>query len=151
MLERRGSIICKIPLRYGKRGGPRTDKHSAYAKRDRALFRLGFASYGDYLKSPLWKVIREAKLAVDPRCECCGDKAVQIHHLSYTRKVLIGKLRRKLVSVCPGCHQKIEFRADGMKRSFVAANKQAQKLLRRVGKWDGHTRHGSKPAQPDSS
>ncbi len=139
------SIIFKMPARYAKRRGPRCAEHNAYKQRDEVLFRLGFASYRDYLKSELWKLIREAKLAVDPKCEICNSVAGQVHHIAYNRQVLQGKNRRKLVSVCEECHCKIEFHPpDGRKRSFESAYKKTKQLLRRVGKWDDHTRHGDK-------
>ncbi len=134
------SIIFRIPARYGKRRGPMPGR-TPYQKRDEVLFRLGFASYGDYLKSPLWKVIREAKLAVDERCECCGDKAQQVHHLEYKRTVLTGKERHKLVSVCEPCHVKIEFTSEGQKRSFEGTLKKAKRMLVAAGRWEEHKRH----------
>lgn len=139
------SIIFRMPARYAKRRGPRCTEHDAYKQRDVVLFRMGFASYRDYLKSQLWKVIRDAKLAVDPRCEICdGSLANQVHHIAYNREVLQGKNRRKLVSTCGDCHTKIEFHSDGRKRSFESAYKKTRQLLRKVGKWDDHTRHGDK-------
>lgn len=136
------SIINKIPFRYLKRRGPRCAKHDGYKKRDEVLFRLGFASYRDYLRSNAWKAIREAKLAIDPQCEICGDKAQQVHHISYRKNTLTGKNPRGLVSVCESCHTKIEKRPDGTKRNFEAAFKTTKRMLKKVGKWEAHTKRG---------
>jgi hypothetical protein len=114
------------------------DPPSAYGKRDQVLFRMGFASYCDYLRSPAWKAIREAKIAIDPRCEICGDKSQQVHHLAYNRQVLSGRDPRKLMCVCAGCHRRIEFTAKGKKRTFAASLRTAKRLLISVGRWEEH-------------
>lgn len=134
------SIVFKIPPRYGKRRGSPNRCKAVNAKRDEVLFRLGFASYQDYLRSPLWAGIRTAKLEATPRCECCGDKAQQVHHMTYTRSVLDGKRPHQLVCVCESCHVKIEFAEDGSKRSFEAGMKKAKRMLKKAGNWEAHGR-----------
>ena len=137
-LTRMASIIFKIPARNGKRRGPSDARSTMSFKRDKVLFKLGFASYRDYLKSALWKGIRAAKLADEPACELCGCAASQVHHLDYSHSCLIGKKPWKLVCVCDQCHRKVEYRADGSKRNFEAAMKKTRELLRKQGAWEKH-------------
>lgn len=114
----------------------------AYEGRDKVLFRMGFASYREYLKSDLWAAVRTAVLSAQPLCEICNAPASCLHHLSYRVLCLKGKCPYHLVSLCSQCHHRIEFCHDGKKRSFEAANKQVKKLLRKTGNWTRHTRRG---------
>ena len=138
-----GSIIFKGPARYAKyqhqkkQGKPR--RATAYSIRNEVLKKIGFMSYAEYLESQLWKVIREAKLAVDPGCEICGVPAQAIHHISYKYSALVGKNRRALVSICNDCHNKIEFTEGGKKRGFKRGLKIARRLLLASGRWAIHT------------
>lgn len=142
------SIIFKGPARYAKHRGrsrkPRRRIGTAYATRDEVLIRMGFGSYAEYLESPFWKAIRDAKLAVDPNCELCDVPATEVHHLSYRRGALSGKKRHALVSICRKCHHRVEIRPGGSKRNFEGVLKMTRKLLRRRGKWEEHTRRGAK-------
>lgn len=124
------SIIFTISPRCGKRHGPRPGNESAYNQRDKVLMRLGFASYRDYLRSALWKELREEKLAANARCEICGDKAQIVHHISYRRNSLAGKHLGGLVSLCNRCHCRVELREDGTKRGFEATLKKTKRLLK---------------------
>ena len=151
--QRKSSRWCR-----GKRaGGPvfrkrKDSRGTAYPKRDAILLSMGFASYGDYLKSSLWKAIRFAKVSADPCCEIClASKVQHVHHIAYNLQTLKGKHRRKLVSVCADCHHKIEFRPDGTKRNFEGAMKKTRKMLRRNNLWHLHKRNrvtGLAPAEP---
>ena len=143
------SIIFKGPARYCK------DRHEAkrgrrrftpYRKRDEILLSIGFESYADYLTSPLWKLIRDAKIAVDPTCELCGLPAQEVHHISYRKNVLIGKHQWSLLSVCCGCHKRIEFTESGKKRTFYEVHSTVKRLLKASGRWFAHTRKGAKKA-----
>lgn len=135
------SIIFRIPPKCGKRRGPKPGHKTAYQKRDEVLFRMGFASYRDYLRSPLWRAIRDAKLAVDPKCEICGaSKSQQVHHIAYSFKVMKGNNQRALVSTCQECHCKIEFCQDGTKRNFEGTRKKTKELLKLRNGWEKHTR-----------
>lgn len=89
-----------------------------YEHRDAVLKRLGFESYGDYLKSDLWASIRSRVFDRDGgRCRGCGKKAAQVHHFSYGDVTMRGEILDRLISVCLRCHRKIEFK-NGRKRSF---------------------------------
>lgn len=114
------------------------------AKRDKALFDLGFASYRDYLRSDLWKAIRAAVLETTPKCELCDSKAQHVHHLRYTRQSLTARARWALVAICAECHRKVEFDEDGRKRHFAAVYKQTKILMKLAGKWDDHKRQRAK-------
>jgi len=102
---------------------------------------MGFASYRDYLRSPLWKSIRAAKLEASPQCEICStSKAAQVHHLRYSVDALAGKNAWPLVSTCRECHTRIEFNREGKKRPYYMAAKKTKSLLGRNRAWDEHNR-----------
>ena len=86
--------------------------------RARTLFYLGFNSYKEYLRSKLWRGIRQRVFAAKGRqCVLCGRKAAQIHHRSYDRATLLGLILTFLEPICKRCHEKIEFTETGRKRS----------------------------------
>ena len=43
-------------------------------------------NYKEYLESFAWKAIKQVKLQEQPNCECCGEPATTVHHLSYERR-----------------------------------------------------------------
>lgn len=78
----------------------------AYGDRDETLCLLGFKNYGAYLRSALWKIVRERALEIHGRkCRRCDEPATQAHHGVYTREVLIGEDVRGLVPFCGSCHK----------------------------------------------
>lgn len=78
----------------------------AYRDRNETLRLLGFPSYASYLRSPLWKIVRERALLINgATCRKCGGTAKQAHHAVYSREVLTGEDVRGLVPVCGGCHK----------------------------------------------
>lgn len=97
----------------------------AYLDRNQLLLTLGFSSYPEYLRSSLWRSIRLKRLK--KRCSLCPNPAAQLHHLSYSKEVLLGLDGSKLVSLCRVCHNLIEFDHEGRKRALAEANS----LLRR--------------------
>lgn len=58
-----------------------------------ALLRsLGRESYAAYLWSPVWlKIRRQVFKRAHRRCEDCGGKASQVHHLEYTEENVTGR------------------------------------------------------------
>lgn len=99
------------------------DRHArnSYGKRNRLLKLLAFASYGDYLLSPLWGRIRAACLIEQSWCYACGNRSVQVHHGSYSLAVLRGAEKRHLYAVCIRCHRECEFSGEGGIKAGTAA------------------------------
>ena len=98
-----------------------------------ALF-AGFGSYQEYLKSDLWKSIRARVLERDNyKCRLCGKHATQVHHRHYGIRTMKGKTLTHLMSVCGGCHQKIEIDCEGKKRSKSAAEEWLRNQLGKDG------------------
>lgn len=110
-----------------------------YADRDRLLHTLGYASYFEYLNSPLWASIR---LRVMGRglwvCRLCRGRATQVHHLSYSLPVLLGHSLTQLVPLCNGCHERVEY--AGTRKRTLAEARRAYGLLwaRAKGKYALH-------------
>lgn len=81
-----------------------------YASRDFILRQIGFSSYREYLKSELWRNIREKVFQLKGRlCFLCGNLANQVHHNRYHRNDLLGKTLAYLFPICDKCHEGIEF------------------------------------------
>jgi len=110
--------------RFDQRSGT-----TAYDKRDSVLRAMGFSSYQTYLKSGLWRGIRRTVLAARPTCECCGARAIQCHHLDYSRRVLSGRDLDGILACCRACHHAIEFDRQHRKRSFQNARKVALEMV----------------------
>lgn len=109
-----------------------------YEQRSECLKRLGFASYGDYLKSSLWRRIRSKVLARDwYRCRLCGKTASQVHHSRYDLAALSGRDLSRLAAVCPGCHKRIERDGAGHKRPAEQVSA-SYRILRRKEKARRH-------------
>jgi hypothetical protein len=105
------------------------DRFRDYRARDALLHLLGFASYAEYLKSPTWQRARRRVLErACGLCEKCGAKATEVHHLKYSREVLLGYKRnlRHLMAICRQCHQQGEF-AGGKKVSRTEANRRLER------------------------
>ncbi len=100
--------------------------------RDRLLKSLGYASYWDYLASPLWKTIRTRAFRLKGSgCVLCGARAEEMHHRKYTKETLLGLTLEWLEPVCKGCHKTIEFFADGRKRPFRLVDRVFRRLKRK--------------------
>lgn len=82
-----------------------------YRDRKHILKRLGFSSYGAYLRSPMWRGISGEVLAKSNRCYCCNRKATEVHHREYTLESLT-TVGPHLIPVCRSCHRKIEFKGE---------------------------------------
>lgn len=83
-------------------------RQKCFRKRDKWMKRLGFNSYRNYLRSNTWRRIRGVVL-LDRKYQCkfCSNQANQVHHLRYTRPVLLGEGNYKsaLVVTCNSCHK----------------------------------------------
>jgi hypothetical protein len=104
-----------------------------YRNRDLLLQQLGFAHYGLYLKSDLWKGIRRRAFALHGRtCKVCNRPAKCLHHLDYSEETLLGSSLESLVPLCDLCHRKVEFSPGGRKRDVPEAAKAFACLLNPV-------------------
>lgn len=106
---------------------PRATTKSLYINRNRVLAKMGFASYQDYLKSDLWRSIREKVLSTSGGCKKCGKQAECVHHLDYSKQTLNGERLNKLVKLCNKCHYSIEF--DGSEK-LLATNEIASRTTK---------------------
>ena len=87
-----------------------------FERRLRIVISLGFKSYSDYLRSPLWSAIRKRVFKAKGRsCFLCGAFATQVHHQRYREDDLNGNSIRKLFPICGECHKGIERDPDGAK------------------------------------
>lgn len=108
-----------------------------YIHRQRALAKLGFNSYRDYLASPIWEIIRKEILKRDyAQCQskyCKTPKTVkQVHHLSYRMAVLLGLDTTALVTLCIPCHEGVEFSKGGRRLSPRPVQGKTKKVLKRA-------------------
>ncbi len=95
-----------------------------YHDRDSLITALGYADYQDYLRSAEWKKIRAVVLRrYRYKCALCSSKAKAVHHITYSRAVLLGEDKAGLVPVCKQHHLIIEFDDDREKRSLQEAKK----------------------------
>lgn len=63
--------------------------------------------YREYLKSDAWKRKRYVVLKRDNhKCQICGDKATQVHHLRYAKHQIGKEPIDWLISICKPCHEK---------------------------------------------
>lgn len=87
---------------------------SRYQQRDAVLAEMGFPTYLDYLRSPLYRSIRARIFKVCDRC-VCGKPATELHHRSYKRRYLEGrgKIHKFITPVCREHHESIEFDEAG--------------------------------------
>jgi len=64
--------------------------------------------YSAYIRSPAWRLKRAARLERDGgRCVVCGERAVNVHHISY-ENLGAENVQRDLVSVCRACHLRLD-------------------------------------------
>lgn len=98
-----------------------------YRKRTLNLHALGFRDYSDYLASPLWREIRERRMAESPLCYCCGRPVAVLHHRDYSAATLQGRRPHALVSLCRRCHTAAEF-AQGRKVCLAVANRRVEQI-----------------------
>lgn len=79
---------------------------SPFALRRVVLKRIGFTTYAEYLKSDLWKSVRQRVLERDDhQCRYCGSEASQAHHRNYRSKTMTGELIVDILSICGDCHK----------------------------------------------
>lgn len=106
---RRAGFKTRIDRKYAK---VRAKGGRTYISRFYALAILGYSSYGQYLKSPLWKRVRALVFRVKGHVCCvpgCPNRAVQVHHRRYTVADLLGEVLDYLWPICRQHHGQIEF------------------------------------------
>lgn len=83
--------------------------NNPYEYRNDNLRRLGFKSYAAYLKSALWRSIRDRVLVRHRMCQSCMKRAsTQVHHRAYDLHTLSGADLRCLTALCRPCHKRGE-------------------------------------------
>lgn len=104
---------------------------ATYAERNEVLKSLGYPTYNHYLSSDLWSGIRNRVLLRDGyACNLCIARGNAVHHLSYSREVLLGEDDSSLVTLCNRCHKKVEFCPGGnVKRTLDKAVSAYHKLF----------------------
>lgn len=102
-----------------------------YGDRNSLLVTLGFLTYQDYLSSDLWlSILKRCFRLKGTVCTLCKrKKASVVHHVAYSKKVLLGLDMKPLFPLCQGCHVKIEFSAKGDKRTLNEAQALWYKLV----------------------
>lgn len=80
-------------------------------RRNLDLQRLGYGEYADYLKSVVWRRIKERVYHQKGRkCSLCPEPASCIHHNLYGVKTLTGRNFKPLHPICDACHEKLHFK-----------------------------------------
>lgn len=93
----------------------RSGSGGSYYERDLNLKKIGYGSYLEYLKSPLWSTVRARVFGhYGKTCALCPRPAEQIHHNWYGEKELRGQRMCNMMPICKPCHQSIEYK-DGRK------------------------------------
>ena len=134
--SKRGQAMVKrrIKRKQGKTYEEKLKAGEDYASRNFTLKKLGFNTYKDYLKSPLWKRIRAKVLThANYTCEICRSKANQVHHSRYHRNDLLGKTLKFLHALCEDCHYNVEFK-KGEKLSLKNAVEKQKGLTQKAQK-----------------
>jgi hypothetical protein len=105
-------------------------RYADYLVRNSAVRRMGFKSYGEYLRSDLWRSIRGRVLSRDGQeCYSCGGRATQVHHRQYSEAALRGDDLTEMRTICRPCHEEIEFNKTGVfKTTLDEANARLEEL-----------------------
>lgn len=102
-------------------------KPGYYGKKSKFKYN-GFDNYEDYLKSPIWKSIRNRVFNKKGKiCERCkSTKRLNVHHSSYAPNVMNGNDISKLYVLCESCHQRVH---DIQKNDNVTLKKATKIVL----------------------
>lgn len=116
--------------RRNKKKTSAPNRDFGYQQRSASLKQVGYATYTEYKRSPLWKRIRTSIFMVYKwKCGICSNKADHVHHLDYSPEALTGSDPSKLIAVCKSCHDKIELDESGNKRTFNESCKAFRNLI----------------------
>ncbi len=109
---------------------PRKPPAETYRDRNLLLERMGFPTYSHYLDSELWSQVRNAAAELHgSRCVLCHSNRIIFHHVSYAEAVLTGQDLSAIVPLCHRCHERVEFRKDGSKRTLANSQRQLAILI----------------------
>jgi len=73
---------------------------------------FSYRSYREYLNRPEFKIVRfKVMKRANWRCEICGKRATEVHHLKYPRWGAFD-VPENLIAICHECHCKIHGKED---------------------------------------
>lgn len=92
--------------------------------------------YKDYLQSPSWAALREkVHTRANGRCEKCGAKSKETHHLVYPEDFKDDK-EENLQALCPVCHRAVHLERKARKLSVkLAAETDPCKIFVEILAW----------------
>ena len=98
---------------------------------------LGFNSYGAYVKSNLWSIIRQLILERDGRCcQVCGTPSKIVHHIDYTRTIMLGQGdQHQLIILCESCHNFVEQDKNLIKKKNLLSELFAKNKTLTLDEW----------------
>jgi len=79
----------------------------------------------EYLKSGEWKNLRNLIMSSHPDCQCCGNNATDVHHMTYRNIVDITV--EDLLPVCRKCHDLIH---DAIRDGHISQESQKIKEIK---------------------
>lgn len=132
--ERRSGVKSKPKAEPSGLVKPEVDCQG-YSRRKKALKKLGFKTYQEYLDSPFYKQVRTAAFGIKGTdCILCSKPANVIHHNRYKRADLVGETFDHLHPICNACHYLIEFDDNDRKRNLKDVQVEFNRLLQSRGK-----------------
>jgi len=91
---------------------------------------LSSMPYEKYLRSALWRAIREWVIDANAgKCSVCDRKAEEVHHHDYEHLTMWGEASQGLTALCARCHSLVEFDGGVTKRESMAEKRQAYDRL----------------------
>ena len=107
--------------------------YSPFAWRRVVLSQMGYSSYAQYLKSDLWKGIRDRVLSRDRNaCRYCSLSATQAHHRNYRTKTLNGANITYMLAICGACHKFISKTSSGKVASMEQMKRRTVVLINAI-------------------
>lgn len=106
-----------------------------YIKRNKALKKMGYSSYKEYLSSDEWRMVKERfrKKKGSNRCFVCGTSGnLQVHHNKYHAKPMKNGTTGNLIALCGECHKEVHLLATRMGWPF---KKSVHSLFKRYKKY----------------
>ena len=121
------SKTCKTCAKLGAGNG------YSYYSRNQWLYRMGYNSYKQYLKTSKWQKIRlRVAEMFNNQCAVCQSTGHVVHHDRYHKDDLLGKTTDYLYLVCNDCHLKIEFNENGRKNTMEQARDTFHQMMKLI-------------------